>query len=153
MKTKMILAALCFGALIFTSCSTSSSLVKSTEAQHYFYSNQAPDEDAVLKITNQADFDRYFGEAAVMGKNGQPTKIDWSRQMVIAKVLKSTNLGTQIHDMTLRQNGNNTLTLSYRLTSKAPQSYTVKPMSMLIVDKKYSDYQIQEEICKDTKKN
>ena len=127
MKKKMILGPLCMGVLLFSSCSTTNGLVKSTEAQHYYYSNEAPDEDAVLKITNQSDFDRYFGEAAVMGKNGQPTKINWSRQIVIAKVLKTTNRCTEISNMQLR-----------------PQSYSIKPMAMLIVDKKYADYTVKE---------
>ncbi|MDD5862334.1 MAG: hypothetical protein PUD15_07225 [Prevotella sp.] len=144
MKKKMILGPLCMGALLFSSCSTSNGLVKSTEAQHYYYSNEAPDEDAVLKITNQSDFDRYFGEAAVMGKNGQPTKINWSRQMVIAKVLKTTNRCTEISNMQLRETGSHELTLSYCLHSKAPQSYSIKPMAMLIVDKKYADYTVKE---------
>ena len=45
-----------------------------------------------VELTTQEDFNRYFGEAAYMGKDGEPTKIDFNEDFVIAKVFqKATN--------------------------------------------------------------
>src|SRR5262245_32199737 len=50
-----------------------------TIAQRYFVNNTYHDGDlADPKITSQAEFNKFFSAAAIMGKNGRPTKIDFT---------------------------------------------------------------------------
>ena len=48
------------------------------------------------KITNQKDFDSYFGTAAVMGENGNPTDINFSTQYAISLTRPETDIETRL---------------------------------------------------------
>lgn len=104
-------------------------------AEHYFLRNNVDARKVPVQIKTQAEFDRYFGMAAVMG--GQPTAIDFDRQFVIAIVLPETTHSTAIHPGPLTDAGES-LQLEYRV-SVAPEenTWTSVPVSLLIVDKRY----------------
>lgn len=137
----MLLAA----GLLTTSCATGNRTVNYTDARNYFFRNDAQQPGAMLVMHSQAELDRYFGEAAFMGKGGEPTKIDFSKQFVVAKVLPATNRVTDISLKRIEQTGDKRLTLVWHISVKdAPQSFTMQPMKMVVLDKKYSDYQLAE---------
>src|SRR5690606_421082 len=110
-----------------------------TAGANYFVSNQV--EDRVLfepKITSQSDFDQLFGMATVMGKNGKPTSIDFSKQYVIAYIDQSSNRTVNLKVKSLTQTGDKiTLTISKTHSGKE-SSATFRKYLILIVDKKYS---------------
>lgn len=116
--------------------------VEYSVAQNYFFNNDAENPTA-LKITSQSDFERYFGESAVMGKDGEPTKIDFSRQFVIAKVLPETDRATELVPTGIAKRGK-TLRLRYTLKQGEKQSWSSVPFFILILDKKYEQFEVEE---------
>ena len=92
-------------AMLATSCSTGTKVVQFTELKNYFYRNDAPKGDQLLKLTTQEDFNRYFGEAAYMGTDGEPTKIDFNEDFVIAKVFPESNKSPKISNISLEKDG------------------------------------------------
>ena len=128
---------------LFTSCSSNKDLVDYTEARNYFHRNDAaiPHD---LKITSQAEFDIQFSAAAFMGEKGKVTKIDFSKEFVIAKVLPVTDKETILKPIKLVGNGKDKLQLFYSLKEGKQQSYFTQPMFILIVGNKYKSYSIQE---------
>lgn len=146
MKTKLMsLALLLGGAMAISSCATSKDSIKAVEAQHYFVNNTAPT-NVLVKATSQSELERYFGYATVMGKDGKPTEIDFSKQMVIAKILPSTNRYTETSSPKVSVTGKNELTLSYTITRGQEMSYSMTPMVMMIISKQYAGYTIKENI-------
>ena len=101
--TKLIML-LCTVCLLW-GCTCSQKTIQCNVAKNYFFSNNAS-LPASLKVTNEHEFNHYFGMAAVMGKGGEPTKIDFKKQFVIAKVLPETNISTDIQPLSLVQKGN-----------------------------------------------
>jgi len=108
-----------------------------TIAQHYFVNNTYHDGDLVNpKISSQEEFDKLFGPAAVMGKNGPPTNIDFSKQYVIAVIGKLTDRGTSITISSLKQKGN-VISLTYKLNEGEKGMSIIRPAILIIVDQKY----------------
>lgn len=81
---------------LMVSCSTTNKAkqVDYTVAHGYFVRNDAPPHPASYYDSKEA-FDSIFGYAAVMGKNGTPTRIDFARQSVIAVIGDETNRPTE----------------------------------------------------------
>lgn len=120
---------------IFSSCSSSKD-IPYTKANGYFVNNtvqfvpQTP-------ITSQEQFDQYFGMATVMGKDGRPTEIDFSKQFVLAVTTPETNIATEITPESLRKSDNGNLVFTYRIVQGEKQSYSTHPCLILIVSDKY----------------
>ena len=106
-------------------------------AKNYFFKNDQ-EIPASPKITTAEEFDRLFGMAAVMGKNGQPTEIDFTKKFVIAIVMPVTNLATEIKPVRLEEQGDK-LYCFYDAKVGNAQSYSTQPMSLIILDRKYAD--------------
>lgn len=105
-----------------------------TEGRNYFVRNDV--KEVPTMITTQEQFERYFGMAAVMGKNGEPTAIDFAKQYVIAAVMPLTDIQTEMSVHSLKQKGD-TIVFTYRVKRGEQQSYTMRPMLMIVVDNKY----------------
>jgi hypothetical protein len=138
---KELLAAGCTAvALLLTSCATvqkdGGKPVDFTEAHHYFVRNDAPIPSNPI-TTTQEEFDKLYGCAAVMGNDGLPTPIDFSKQFTIGVILPITNDNTEIIPRKLQTTGD-TLTLHYstKITERN-MSWKMQPMSLIIVDKKH----------------
>ena len=101
---------------------------------NYYVSNQMKNGTHKLVIHNQQDFESVFGEAAVMGRNGQPTSIDFRHQFVIAVILPETNRQTTIETALLRRNGDR-LYFSYIIDEGHATSYTMRPFTAVVVDR------------------
>lgn len=133
----------CLAAVAMTSCSVSKDAVNFKEVKNYFYRNDAPKGEQLLKLTTQVEFDRYFGAGAFMGKDGQPTQIDFNKDFVIAKVLPETNLDTEIKDIKLTKSSDGHLTFGYSTTNKKPQSYSIRPTAQITVSREYMNAKLE----------
>jgi heat shock protein HslJ len=104
----------------------------------YFVKNTFTDDHfPQAKISTQKEFDEIFGAAAFMGKNGMPTSINFKQQYVIAITEKETDLNTTITPISLKKIANKIL-FEYRIITGKQQSYTIKPLTMILVNKKYT---------------
>ena len=106
-----------------------------TIVRNYFFRN-----DAVIpknaKIADKASFDRLFGAAAYMGKDGEPTKIDFGRQFVIAVVNPVTDVATELKPVSLsKENGE--LIFNYQETLGEKQTWSMQPVLLVVVDNEY----------------
>ena len=110
--------------------------VKFTEVRNYFHNNGAPQPKSPL-ITTAKEFGSMFSPAAVMGKDGEPTAINFNRQAVIAIVLPETGRATEIKDVSLTSTGKGSLRLAYTVHYGARLSYTIQPVRLLAIDGKY----------------
>lgn len=105
-------------------------------AQRYFVKNTVQQGPlANPKIETRESFDALFGAAAVMGKDGGPTSIDFARQYVIAVIADDTDIATELKPLSLQKDVNNQVILTYQVITGAKQSYTIRPVLILIVDK------------------
>lgn len=144
MKHNPLMLLLAAGMLT-ASCATGNRAVSYSEARNYFFRNDAKQPTELLIICSQAELEQYFGEAAFMGKGGEPTKIDFSKQFVVAKVLPVTNYSTNISLRRIKRSSDNHLTLVWHIAvNDTPQSYSMQPMKLVVLDKKYEEYQISE---------
>ena len=127
---------LLFAATMLLACNTPKE-VPFVEARNYFVRNDAP-LPAPEKITSQEEFDQYFGMAAFMGKDGQPTIIDFSRQFVLPVVLPVTEVETEIVPTKLQCQGD-TLFYTYEVRLGEEIRYSIRPLSIIVVDKQYEN--------------
>ena len=117
-----------------------SSEVPFTVAEHYFF-NKGQDIPVNPKITSEELFKQLFGMATVMGENGKPTKIDFSKQFVLAIVLPVTDINTEITPVKVEEKGD-TLFYHYDVKTGEKQSFSIQPLSIIILDKKYENKEI-----------
>ena len=138
--------------LMMHSCTTKSDITDSVPyqlADNYFFRNDAPDTTNPIICNTLEEFEQYYGYAAVMGKNGQPTPIDFNKHTTIGIVLPVTNHETYIHPTDLLLD-NACLTLHFKLqTDEQELSFSLRPMILLIVDKenvaKAKSFEIQQD--------
>lgn len=110
--------------------------VSYTVAKNYFVNNSL-DSLPPVKITDEAVFNKCFGMATAMGKDGQPTAIDFSRQYVIAVTLPVTDTMTVLKPKRLVKASDGRLTFTYVVKRGKKMSYSIQPLLLVIVDKKY----------------
>ena len=79
--------------------------------------------------------------ATAMGKDGKPTAIDFSKQFVIAIILPITEIETEINPVKVEENGDSLL-YSYEVKTGEKQSYSIQPVSIIILDKKYEEKEV-----------
>jgi hypothetical protein len=106
-----------------------------TVAKNYFVNNAVTKLDNP-KIETAEKFNKIFGMATTMGKDGKPTEIDFSKQYVIAVILPETDLSTNINPISLLKNTENEITLTYKSVVGQKQSFTTIPNFAIIIDKK-----------------
>ena len=117
-----------------------SSEVPFTVVEHYFF-NKGQDIPVNPKITSEELFKQLFGMATVMGENGKPTEIDFSKQFVLAVVLPVTDINTEITPVKVEEKGD-TLFYHYDVKTGEKQSFSIQPLSIIILDKKYENKEI-----------
>ncbi len=142
---KLILMLLC-GVMFLCSCksgdnSTAGSNVNFTVAKNYFFKNGAviPDNP---KISSADEFQNLFGMAAVMGKDGTPTAIDFSKQFVLAVVLPVTDIYTEVQPVDVKaQDGE--LVYEYSVKTGEKMSYSMRPMKLIVLDREYDGLKVK----------
>lgn len=140
MKAKIILfisiAVIC--CTFFWGCHTSQRIATTipyTVADRYFVRNDVSGLPPTT-IVSAEEFEKYFGMAAVMGPNGQPTKIDFNKSFVICVALEPTDIDTNLSVISLTDM-NSKLVLRYAIKRGKKMSYTSQPLLLLVVDKKH----------------
>jgi len=118
-------------------------------AQNYFVKNTVgEDRNGIHKIETQAAFDELFSPAASMGKDGKPTPIDFDKQYVIAIISSTSDLTPTIDSIAVEKQGEE-IAVTYKEVLGEKQSFTVRPVAILLVDKQYQGKlktEIQKEI-------
>lgn len=115
-----------------------SEAVPYTVANGYFILNTVKNEKVEsLRITSQDHYDRFFGMATVMGKDGKPTEIDFKKSFVLALVGQLSEKDTTFEIAKLVDNGD-TLELTYAIKQEDEvRTFTTHPCVILVVDKAY----------------
>jgi hypothetical protein len=133
---KALFLSLAAVTLLLSSCAVNLSGVTANynRMYNYYVNNYFNNGTHKLVIHNQQDFDAVFGAGAVMGHNGQPTKINFSRQFVIAVILPETNRQTTIETAMLKRVGDR-LYFSYIIEEGHATSYTMRPFTAVVVDR------------------
>ena len=137
MKKTFFLLALAIAVMtMVTSCNPNLTGVAANYAplNNYYVDNNYNSGTHKLVINNRQDFERVFGTAAVMGRNGQPTGVDFNRQFVVAVILPETDYQTQIQTVMLNRVGNR-LYYSYMVDRGHRTSYRVRPFTAVVVDR------------------
>lgn len=108
------------------------------EAKNYFVNNTYPDQTThVLRITSEKKFNEIFGMAALMGDEGKPTEINFSKNFVIALIDAVSNETESIIIKNLA-NERKKLNLRYAILKREVPSFaTFRFAKILIVNKKY----------------
>jgi len=119
-------------------------------AKHYYVKNNIKtDQLKQYKIVSKKEFDKVFGAAAVMGRDGIPTKIDFKKEFVIAVVGAETSTASALIPERLLAESKwkdaGKLKLVFQLKQKLGQtnSFTVVPNIIAVVDRKYIGYAIK----------
>ena len=135
-KTLFLSLAVIALAAMLSSCAVNLSGVSANyyRMNNYYVNNHLSNGTHKLVIHNQQDFESVFGEGAVMGRNGQPTRIDFSRQFVVAVILPETNRQTSIEAALVRRLGDR-LYFSYIIEEGHATSYTMRPYTAIVVDR------------------
>ena len=105
------------------------------EVKNYFFRNNAEIPESPL-IDSSEQFESLFGTAAFMGKDGQPTSIDFDKEFVIAVVNPVTDCSTELVPESLRKEDEE-LVFTYQETIGEQQSWTMQPILLVKVDRKY----------------
>ena len=134
--------------LILVGCTTNKPAEASVEnvpfevAKNYFFKNNQTI-PANPKITTAKAFDQLFGMAAFMGKEGQPTAIDFDKQFVLVIVLPVTDVATEIIPKKVEAKDNQ-LFYSYEVKTGEQQSFSIQPVSIIILDKQLENHEVVE---------
>lgn len=132
MMKKLLLFLASVIALV--SCKGSSD-VPFTELDRYYFKN-GQEIPGNPKIDSAEAFSELFGVAAVMGEEGQPTPVNWGKEFVIAVVNPVTDQATELTPESLSlENGE--LVFTYTETVGEKQSWTMRPILLIKVDRKY----------------
>ena len=107
-----------------------------TQLEHYFVRNDAGDLPSSPKIDSEEVFKSLFGEAAVMGRDGQPTPVDFGKEFIIAVINPVTDRLTELAPESLREDGGK-LVFTYRETVGPSQSWSMRPLLLVKVDRRY----------------
>lgn len=134
MNRLMHIVALLAVILLCANCSTTRKLEADavpmgyTELQNYYVSNTVSVKQPFRHVfTTEEEFSRYFGEAATMSPNGQPTVVNWGTQYVLAVINPSTDRATRMYPVSVLQNGD-AIIFNYKVEKGEKQSYTTTPM-------------------------
>lgn len=145
---KKLLVSFAAAMVLLTSCSTIKTVsdngnqLRFTEAHNYFHIGKTT-VPIMKKITSRTVLEKEFGEAATMGKDGEPTKIDFRRKFAIAFILPETNRKTDLSPLSLTVKGKNRLILKYKLKQGEELPFSTQPFFLIVVDRKYVDYAIE----------
>ena len=139
---KNVFAAALVAVSLVTACSEEGKNVPFTEARNYFVRNDVvlPLESNVIET--KAQLDSLFGMAAVMGRNGRPTDIDFDREFCVAYVIPPTDTLTEIVPVSVTSKGKE-LTCSFEIKKGDPITWTIQPFSLIVIDRSYYKKQVK----------
>lgn len=114
-------------------------------AKNYFVNNDAlpKDEKKEFVVCSQEEFDKYFGNNAFMGKEGETTKIDFFKQVCICVVLPESNILNNLIPIELKKQEDGSLFFAYRVLMGKKAEYTTRNYLIIIANKKDFNGKIQ----------
>lgn len=115
--------------------STASMNVPYTVLNNYFVKNTVG-EWKETRIDTQEKFDEVFGAAAVMGEQGKPTSVDFSKESVITIILPETDVETTIVPMSIFKDESGNLIFNYKVKKGNKLSFTTRPNFALKINNK-----------------
>lgn len=107
-----------------------------TLAKNYFINNTITS-GVPTKITTAKDFEKYFGLASFMGKNGEPTKINFDKEYIAVVDYGETDKKIEIIPQKLYRNKDK-IVLEYAIKEGNRQGYISRPFQIWIISKKYN---------------
>ncbi len=122
-------------ALLSLSSCKQASTIPFEEVKNYFFRNDADIPESPV-IDSSEQFGELFGAAAFMGNGGQPTSIDFDKEFVIAVANPVTDCSTELVPESLRKEDGE-LVFTYQETIGEQQSWTMQPVLLVKVDRKY----------------
>ena len=122
-------------ALLSLSSCKQVSTIPFEEVKNYFFRNDADIPESPV-IDSSEQFGELFGAAAFMGNGGQPTSIDFDKEFVIAVVNPVTDCSTELVPESLRKEDGE-LVFTYQETIGEQQSWTMQPVLLVKVDRKF----------------
>lgn len=149
MKKIMMMTLLVAIVLVTGSCSMTGKiesdavLVEYTELQNYFVNNTIETKSVMRKVfKNEQQFDEFFGKAAVMGTDGEPTPVNFKTQYVLAVIMPETFYSTGVYPVSVLKNGNS-LIFNYKVDKGQKMSYTIVPFVAVALDRPVTDTQLE----------
>ena len=137
----MILTPVCRKACLFiaallslASCNQVSD-IPFEEVKNYFFRNNAERPESPI-IDSSEQFEELFGAAAFMGKDGQPTPVDFDKEFVIAVIYPVVDFSIELAPESLRLEDGK-LNFTYLEATGEQQSWTMRPLLLVKVDRKY----------------
>lgn len=138
-KNLLLYTLLSLGFVYLSGCMASKGKVVAhvpyKTVENFFVRN---DVEGMPPITIKAsdEFERYFGMAATMGPGARPTDVDFNKYYVICVALPPTDLETGLSVVSLSEVREGELILSYGIRRGERRSYSIRPLLLLMVDKK-----------------
>ena len=83
-----------------------------------------------------------------MGKGGEPTRINFSKEFILPIVLPETDVETDIKAIVLTGNAQ-TLHLSYRVETGEKQGFITQPIKLLVVSNEFKNAKVKVEVVKE----
>jgi hypothetical protein len=154
MKRTIWMFTLCMvGYSLMNACSSSDQQQKTTQqhtdtanrefqipyniAKNYFVNNTYRSNSLLGKKINDANtFNEIFGMATVMGENGKPTSIDFSREFVIALIGEVSENEISYSPISLKETDGH-LSFEYAINTKKATGALMQSSFIMIVDKQF----------------
>lgn len=141
MKKILSIAICAIAVLLLAQCSISRKLeakaypIDFTELHNYYVLNTHKVKKVERKIiTSEDEFFSIFGEAAVMGTNGNPTPVNFKTQFVLAVILPETNRSVSVYPAQVLENGNAVI-FDYKVDKGSKNTYTMVPFTAIAIDR------------------
>lgn len=107
------------------------------EAKNYFVKNNFEGALDNPQFDSQQDFDKVFGTATIMGENGKPAPIDFSKEFAVAQIEDPSSQSVELKPVSVSKNAN-ILEIKYRkIIRDINPTYKSQPVMILIIDRKY----------------
>lgn len=148
-RTISLVALLSFNGLLYaapdkdtvqlSSAITEREVLPVKPLKNYFVNNTFPDDGAVklLRITSQSEMESVFGQATLMGEGGQPTKVDFAKEQLIAVIAPASQTIVALTLNSLVKNYNQ-INLNYHIEeAESNKSYTSRHYMLLSIDKQF----------------
>ena len=113
-------------------CGNTGKNVPYTVMDNYFVNNDVA-EAPCGAVRTQEEFDKLFGEAAVMGKDGEPTPVDFAKEFVIAVATEPTDVATTLEPVSLVKASDGNLVFTWKKISGGKMTYTIQPCLLVKV--------------------
>jgi hypothetical protein len=114
---------------------------------NYFVLHSIPSgKTQLIKITNQKEFDTYFGMGTTIGEGGKPSAIDFKSNFVLAIVYSYTNQLVDLIPVKINQIAKKKAQFQFQFKSRGSQKAISRPVTMIQLSNQYKKikYELQQ---------